>query len=369
MNSNSPSTDAAWTRRLNDHSIPVPRPSGTAWTRRLNGFTLVELLVVITIIGILIALLLPAVQAAREAARRLQCNNNLKQIGLAIHNFHDAQQALPPTRQSCHHGTWANILWPYLEQDNAALRWDPELSYHFQPVVNMTVQVAAYYCPSRRGPPQLSTTGDEDPHLGSGAPHHDGALCDYAVVVGDGRCGAWCQDVNKGTHWDFPPNYVPGSFAHAGPYTKNSAGYTAPDQYGCRGDPATFNFLFDRNVLPFSFKDVTDGLSNTLFVGEKHIPPDGFTHGQYGDSSVYNPDNLRVIARFAGPGYGLVRDPDWDDGFLGWGNPYFGSHHPGICQFVFGDGRVDVLSVNINTTVLGYLATKASGEIIPGNAY
>ncbi len=367
MNSNPPSTIlnvAPRTAVRGRLFFLAPRPSPLA----PRAFTLVELLVVITIIGILIALLLPAVQAAREAARRLQCCNNLKQIGLAIHNFHDAQQALPPTRQACHHGTWANILWPYLEQDNAAMRWDPELSYHFQPIVNMTVQVAAYYCPSRRGPPQLSKTGDEDPWLGSGAPHHDGALCDYAVVVGDGRCGAWCQAINQqDTHWDYPPNYVPGSFAHAGPYYKR-AGYTEPDFYGCRGDPANFNPLFDRNELPFSFKDVTDGLSNTLFVGEKHVPPDGFTHGSRGDSSAYNPDSLEVNARFAGPGFGLVRDPDWND-FSDWYSLYFGSYHPGICQFVFGDGRVDVLNVSINTTVLGYLATKAGGETIPGNAY
>ena len=81
-----------------------------------RGFTLVELLVVIAIIGILVALLLPAVQAAREAARRIQCTNHLKQIGLAIHNFHDAHKKLPPSRMPCNHGTWASEIWPYLEQ-------------------------------------------------------------------------------------------------------------------------------------------------------------------------------------------------------------------------------------------------------------
>ena len=106
-----------------------------------RGFTLVELLVVIAIIAILIALLLPAVQAAREAARRTQCVNNLKQIGLAIHNFHDVFLGLPPTRQICHHGTWANILWPYLEQGPAADQWDPELAYHYQPLENLNIQL------------------------------------------------------------------------------------------------------------------------------------------------------------------------------------------------------------------------------------
>ena len=84
---------------------------------RRCGFTLVELLVVITIIGILIALLLPAVQAAREAARRGQCTNNLKQIGLAVHNFHDARKALPPSfLTGGGHAPWLVMILPYVEQ-------------------------------------------------------------------------------------------------------------------------------------------------------------------------------------------------------------------------------------------------------------
>jgi prepilin-type N-terminal cleavage/methylation domain-containing protein len=94
--------------------------------RRQRAFTLVELLVVIAIIGVLVALLLPAVQAAREAARRTQCLNNLKQIGLAIQNYHGVRNEIPPSRLPCHHGTWAALLWPYLEQSNIAQRWLPD---------------------------------------------------------------------------------------------------------------------------------------------------------------------------------------------------------------------------------------------------
>ncbi|MCG2685419.1 MAG: DUF1559 domain-containing protein, partial [Planctomycetales bacterium] len=101
--------------------------------QKSTAFTLVELLVVITIIGILIALLLPAVQAAREAARQVQCINNLKQIGLAIHGFHEAKGALPPTRSSCSHSTWAAEIWPFIEGQNLADQYDPKLAYIYQP--------------------------------------------------------------------------------------------------------------------------------------------------------------------------------------------------------------------------------------------
>ena len=127
--------------------------------RRTAAFTLVELLVVIAIIGILVSLLLPAVQAAREAARRMQCSNGLKQFGLAIQNFHDTRNAVPPSRLSCHHGTWYSELWPFLEEASVATAWDPVKSYHFQPQRNIEHQVSWFYCPSRRAP-QLSVEGD-----------------------------------------------------------------------------------------------------------------------------------------------------------------------------------------------------------------
>src|SRR6186713_297456 len=91
--------------------------------QRRVGFTLVELLVVIAIIGVLVALLLPAVQMAREAARRSSCQNNLRQIGIATHNFHDVQNQLPPVRVSNNHATWFVLIMPYMEQGNIAQLW------------------------------------------------------------------------------------------------------------------------------------------------------------------------------------------------------------------------------------------------------
>ena len=91
---------------------------------RRPAFTLIELLVVIAIIAVLIALLLPAVQAAREAARRIQCTNNLKQIGLAMHNYHDVNGCLPPGVKGCCWGSWIVYILPYIEQQNMFNAWN-----------------------------------------------------------------------------------------------------------------------------------------------------------------------------------------------------------------------------------------------------
>jgi prepilin-type N-terminal cleavage/methylation domain-containing protein len=117
--------------------------------RRTRGFTLIELLVVIAIIGVLIALLLPAVQAAREAARRTQCTNNFKQMGIAMHNYHDSQGSLPIGRQDAQRRTWAMSILPYLEQGN--LFGAINFSQPFYERANTTVirsQISGFQCPS-----------------------------------------------------------------------------------------------------------------------------------------------------------------------------------------------------------------------------
>ena len=128
--------------------------------RKRAAFTLIELLVVIAIIGILIALLLPAVQSAREAARRIQCSNNLKQIGLAVQIMSDVVNHLPASRLGCHHGTWATELWPYLEDDAPHRAMAPaSKAYHYQPSLCHRSAGGALLLPFKTiGPPAEPTS-------------------------------------------------------------------------------------------------------------------------------------------------------------------------------------------------------------------
>ena len=121
---------------------------------RRRGITLIELLVVIAIIAILIGLLMPAVQKVREAAARASCGNNLKQLGLAIHNYYDGHQTLPPSRLGSQYASWFVLILPYLEQGNLYNQWDINQTYYMQPTAVQTAQVKLFYCPSRRSPPR-----------------------------------------------------------------------------------------------------------------------------------------------------------------------------------------------------------------------
>jgi prepilin-type N-terminal cleavage/methylation domain-containing protein len=317
-------------------------PSPPRRGRRLRlAFTLIELLVVIAIIAVLIGLLLPAVQKVREAAARISCANNLKQIGVAIHNYHGDFNAIPPARTNTDGGpTWAFHLLPYLEQENLFKQWDLHTSYYLLPAGVRTTQVRLFYCPARRAPGQVSVNtvnpgGDDnyENHYPDDLPH-PGALGDYACSVGD--------------YYDGSGNAIYNTESANGALVLAAHTYAAsPPWYMSKWTSHT------------TFASVSDGLSNTLFVGEKHVPLGMYGRRDGGDSCIYNDDHPDVNERVAGPGNPLALSPTTPF------NVQFGSSHPGVCQFVLGDGSVRALAVSINVQTLRLLAVRNDGQPIP----
>ncbi len=298
-----------------------------ALARRRVGFTLIELLVVIAIISILMGLLLPAVQKVREAAARASCQNNLHQIGLAFHMYHNNNNKLPPNRLSDLHATWAVLILPYLEQSNLYAQWNIVQTYYDQSDAARLTPVPMYFCPSRRGPqtpPGHSITGDQNDDLPSGqlGPFVPGALGDYATCNGTDNC--------DGTDCD----------GHA----FNGAFRAAMNQYG-------------QSLGYITFADISDGLSNTLFAGDKHVNVQNFGCGVL-DCSLYNGDYWMCSSRSVGPNYPLAQKPN--DNLVS-----FGGYHTGVCQFVMGDGSVRPISTGADPNVLALLANISDGQSIP----
>jgi prepilin-type N-terminal cleavage/methylation domain-containing protein len=154
---------------------------------RRRGFTLVELLVVIAIIALLIGLLLPAVQQARESASRISCANNLKQIALAMQQYELDKGFLPPRCVGDAGATWTVLIMPYLEQKNLFNRWNPSLSYYDQIDLARLNSVSLYFCPSRRIAATAGFSLSGDQHWLCGelyGPQVPGALGDYAACLG-----------------------------------------------------------------------------------------------------------------------------------------------------------------------------------------
>ncbi|WP_168205015.1 DUF1559 domain-containing protein [Bythopirellula goksoeyrii] len=328
-----------------------------------RAFTLVELLVVIAIIGVLVALLLPAIQAAREAARRTQCTNHLKNIGLAIQNHHDTYKRIPNSRRKFDYITWAAELWPFLEAGNIATTWNRHETYYGQTEAARTAQVPVYFCPSRRAPPQLSVVGDNDAGSASGA-NFPGALADFACNTGDDSPNA---SFNDNTY-----TYISGNQPPKEP--------TGPFRFSGHGDDDDGNGdvtpgIDDLSALPLQYKvtfsQIEDGLSNTAFVGEKHVPTDGpngtwFGHISAKDNSIYNPDSWSTVGRKGGFTRPIATPEKGSSGgqeLTDW-NKNFGSWHPGICQFVFGDGAVHSLNIDIDGYMLGQICNKADGKTV-----
>lgn len=315
--------------------------------RRLHaGFTLIELLVVIAIIAILIALLLPAVQQAREAARRTQCKNNLKQIGLALHNYHDAFKVFPFGRGSDWQWNAGGhmclaMLLPYIDQgtlyNQFNFTWGGWRKGMNNPTGNDTTpesnwavttkQVHVYYCPSNPLDGWISWTG------------------------GCQEVAPSCNDDSAATH------YMP--IAHSG--SDGVAARSGRSPSSVDGPPVTEkkDGMFYLNSKT-RIRDIIDGTSSTLAFGEHvgNIANSGRAQhgwGAYG-GGIGVQNGINANWRSTPPLSGWAYN---DTAFTGPG-----SFHVGGCHFLMADGAVRFLSENIHQGTLAGLASIAGGEVV-----
>jgi prepilin-type N-terminal cleavage/methylation domain-containing protein len=359
-------------------------------TRLRRGFTLVELLVVIAIIGILIALLLPAVQAAREAARRTQCSNNLKQIGLALQNFHDIRQEIVPawltpdttttgggTQQN--RAAWTLLLMPFMEQGNVFELMDLNVQLNAQPPAASApanhsalrgTSIPTYFCPSRRTPPALTTAANAQ-----------------QCTVGDYGGVAWALGASTQPQTNGSPSTNPsalGSVTLTAPRTWDSA------MVVCRAfnaattaNPGVINgfqigTLGGRDYRSMTtFASVLDGLSNTAFIGEKAAHKDrlGVVNNNganqdgwhyFGNTAAGNnrtqPGDISYFMRRLGPQNNTERiialKPTGDTNATNDPQFRFGSWHPGTSLFALGDGSVRAVSNSTSSTALQRMGTR-----------
>jgi prepilin-type N-terminal cleavage/methylation domain-containing protein/prepilin-type processing-associated H-X9-DG protein len=333
-----------------------------------SAFTLMELLVVIAIIAVLIGLLLPAVQKVREAAARASCQNHLKQIGLAVHNYHDATNSLPPLRVAGGPGyaTWAALILPYMEQSTGFAAWDTSRGYAAQTAAARQGEVKSYFCPTRRGPgqgfstaedwypfdltppPNVIATGMLQPRF-TATQNPSGALGDYAACVGDMR-----GTPNNPDQQLWPTVNANGAIILG-----------TPSPTVTNTNPPTKAIAWKSNT---NLQAITDGSSNTFLVGEKHVPVGTFGRAKVGDGSIYNGSWTCFSARLAGIEDPLANGPTDATPSGGLADAIyarkFGSWHAGVCNFAFADGSVRAIRNTIDSANLRRLAARNDGEVI-----
>lgn len=365
------------------------------------GFTLVELLVVIAIIGVLVALLLPAVQAAREAARRTQCINQMRQMSVAMQNHESARKIFPsggidpwPRIEDYSAGgrpfaapkqglSWAFQILPYLEQ-NAVHNITTAQDLAATPV-------AMYFCPSRR-PPTASDIGGQQrwlmdyaaitaaPSFGQNEPlgwvdprNIPGTMQAYAEKIRLGNQEGYC---NAKTFWggsgtghisgSDPPTFDPSLrsplvFPTQGVIVRSS--YYVVDGTGASGTPEVYDLGLPK---PTGFRQISDGASNTMVICEKRIPAGRIdyqgTDDDAGWSDGWDFDTLRLAA--CPPTPDSAETPNIGTGV----NMLAGSSHPGVFICGFADASMHPISFDIDLVTFNLMANKSDGEALDPEA-
>jgi len=337
--------------------------------RRSRGFTLIELLVVIAIIAVLIALLLPAVQAAREAARRAQCVNNLKQIGIAAHNYHDIGGKFPtsmylhpvfgPTTIAWNNSSFLVQMLPQMEQSplynstnfsmmmgtfiGGGWRWPASYAVGDP---NMTVRITvlnSLICPSDPSPNIDTNNPDDMSGLSAAGTSYVGNMGDNCLACAGGlndRLGVviLCNDLNL-------PCRLP-QLGHAritDPQTDN-------------GSPAGSGIFWAWGANT-GINMVTDGTSNTFMAGEQ-IRAITQWNAWVGGNATIGSTAIPLNYKLRPPNVG-----DWTHQYT------FRSNHPGGANFLFADGSVKFVKDTINFNIYQALATRAQGEVVSSDAY
>jgi prepilin-type N-terminal cleavage/methylation domain-containing protein/prepilin-type processing-associated H-X9-DG protein len=358
--------------KIVDKRAAIQRMENSIMSTKPRGFTLVELLVVIAIIGVLVALLLPAVQAAREAARRSQCSNNFKQAALGLHNWESAKKRFPPGALLRHHSAvpstcdtlppvgadnkvgnyyndycWSSYILPFLEEAGISDQYDYSQSPFKGDATNpnddnydvSSLKIKTYICPS-------------DPQAGEyvdccgGAPQTHGLDPGGNDDISSTNISAVCDTENIICGWPHMKK-----FSSAGAKPTPAGQFPVPDTKFANGAFGTFEGA--------RVKDVTDGLTKTLFLGEVLNKGPGTFKGRYwaGRNMVSTADGINGARTVIGGKYPEDAAPEY-----GWRSVGVASHHPGGCHFAMGDGSVRFISEDISQLTLEYLTTRGGGE-------